>query len=37
MTPSERAKELRAQLNEASIAYHVEDAPIMEDATYDAL
>ncbi|MES1247704.1 MAG: NAD-dependent DNA ligase LigA [Actinomycetota bacterium] len=37
MQPSERAKELRAQLNEASIAYHVDDAPIMEDATYDAL
>jgi DNA ligase (NAD+) len=37
MTPSERAAELRAQLNEASIAYHVDDTPIMEDATYDAL
>jgi DNA ligase (NAD+) len=37
MTLSERAKELRDQLNEASIAYHVDDAPIMEDATYDAL
>jgi DNA ligase (NAD+) len=32
-----RAKELREQLNEASIAYHVDDAPIMDDATYDAL
>jgi DNA ligase (NAD+) len=37
MSLSERAKELREQLNEASIAYHVDDAPIMEDATYDAL
>jgi DNA ligase (NAD+) len=37
MSVSERAKELRDQLNEASIAYHVDDAPIMEDATYDAL
>jgi len=37
MRLSERAKELREQLNEASIAYHVDDAPIMEDATYDAL
>jgi DNA ligase (NAD+) len=37
MSDSERARELREQLNEASIAYHVDDAPIMEDATYDAL
>jgi DNA ligase (NAD+) len=37
MSVSERARELREQLNEASIAYHVDDAPIMEDATYDAL
>jgi DNA ligase (NAD+) len=37
MQLSDRAKELREQLNEASIAYHVDDAPIMEDATYDAL
>ena len=37
MRASERAQELREQLNEASIAYHVDDAPIMEDATYDAL
>src|SRR5690349_12039197 len=37
MSVSERAKELREQLNEASIAYHVDDAPLMEDATYDAL
>jgi DNA ligase (NAD+) len=36
-TLSDRAKELREQLNEASIAYHVDDAPVMEDATYDAL
>jgi len=37
MSDSERARELREKLNEALIAYHVEDAPIMEDATYDAL
>jgi DNA ligase (NAD+) len=37
MSISDRARELREQLNEASIAYHVDDAPIMEDATYDAL
>lgn len=37
MQLSERAKELRDRLNEASIAYHVDDAPIMEDAIYDAL
>jgi len=37
MRVSERAKELREQLNDASIAYHVDDDPIMEDATYDAL
>jgi DNA ligase (NAD+) len=34
---TERAKELREQLHEALIAYHVEDAPVMADATYDAL
>jgi DNA ligase (NAD+) len=32
-----RAAELRELLNRALIAYHVEDAPIMEDAVYDAL
>ena len=32
-----RAAELREVLNRALIAYHVEDAPIMEDAAYDAL
>jgi DNA ligase (NAD+) len=37
MPPSERAKELREQLNEASIAYYVDDAPVVDDATYDAL
>jgi DNA ligase (NAD+) len=36
-TVSERARELREQLNEASIAYYVDDAPVMDDATYDAL
>ncbi|HET7570485.1 MAG TPA: NAD-dependent DNA ligase LigA [Gammaproteobacteria bacterium] len=35
--PSERAAELRELLNRAVIAYYVDDAPIMEDATYDAL
>src|SRR4051812_532669 len=37
MRDSDRARELREQLNEASIAYHVEDAPVLDDATYDAL
>jgi DNA ligase (NAD+) len=32
-----RAAELRDLLNRALIAYHVEDAPIMTDAAYDAL
>jgi DNA ligase (NAD+) len=32
-----RAAELRELLNRALIAYHVEDAPIMEDAAYDVL
>ena len=32
-----RAAELRDLLNRALVAYHVEDAPIMEDAAYDAL
>ena len=36
-TASARAAELRDVLNRALIAYHVEDAPIMEDAAYDAL
>ncbi|HET8553060.1 MAG TPA: NAD-dependent DNA ligase LigA [Gammaproteobacteria bacterium] len=35
--PSERAAELRKLLNRAVIAYYVDDAPIMDDATYDAL
>jgi len=34
---AKRAAELRAILTKALIAYHVEDAPIMEDAAYDAL
>jgi DNA ligase (NAD+) len=37
MTQSERARELRELLNEASIAYHVDDAPVLEDAAYDVL
>jgi DNA ligase (NAD+) len=36
-TAAARAKELRDVLNRALIAYHVEDAPIMEDAAYDVL
>jgi DNA ligase (NAD+) len=32
-----RASELRDVLNRALIAYHVEDAPMMEDAAYDVL
>jgi DNA ligase (NAD+) len=35
--PAARAAELRELLNRALIAYHVEDAPIMEDAAYDVL
>jgi len=35
--PAKRAAELRELLSRALIAYHVEDAPIMEDAAYDAL
>jgi DNA ligase (NAD+) len=35
--PVKRAAELRELLTRALIAYHVEDAPIMEDAAYDAL
>jgi DNA ligase (NAD+) len=34
---SKRAAELRELLNRALIAYHVEDAPIMEDSAYDTL
>jgi DNA ligase (NAD+) len=36
-TAAARAAELRDVLNNALIAYHVEDEPIMEDAAYDAL
>ncbi len=36
-TAGARATELRDVLNHALIAYHVEDAPIMEDAAYDIL
>jgi len=32
-----RAAELREVLGRALVAYHVEDAPLMEDAAYDAL
>ncbi len=32
-----RAAELRDLLNRALIAYHVDDAPVMEDAAYDVL
>jgi len=37
LSPAERAAELRELLNRALVAYYVEDAPIMEDAAYDAL
>jgi len=37
MTLFERAAELREKLNEASIAYYGDDAPVLDDATYDAL
>jgi DNA ligase (NAD+) len=37
LSSSERAAELRELLNEASIAYHVDDDPVMEDAAYDVL
>ena len=37
MAFSERAAELRDLLDRALIAYHVDDAPIMEDSAYDAL
>jgi DNA ligase (NAD+) len=36
-TAAARAAELREVLNRALIAYHVEDAPLMEDAAYDVL
>ena len=35
--PAARAAELRDLLNRASIAYHVDDAPVMDDAAYDTL
>ena len=35
--PAVRAAELRDLLNRASIAYYVDDAPVMDDAAYDAL
>ncbi len=35
--PAPRAAELRDVLTRALVAYHVDDAPIMEDAEYDAL
>jgi len=35
--PAARAAELRDVLNRALVAYHVDDAPIMEDAAYDVL
>ncbi|HEY3541186.1 MAG TPA: NAD-dependent DNA ligase LigA [Gaiellaceae bacterium] len=37
MNPSERARELRETLNGASIAYYVDDVPVIDDAAYDAL
>ncbi len=35
--PAKRAAELRDILTRALIAYHVEDAPVMDDAAYDTL
>jgi DNA ligase (NAD+) len=37
LSSSDRAAELRELLNEASIAYHVDDQPVMDDAAYDVL
>jgi DNA ligase (NAD+) len=37
LSSSDRAAELRDLLNEASIAYHVDDTPVMDDAAYDVL
>jgi DNA ligase (NAD+) len=37
LSSSDRAAELRELLNEASIAYYVDDQPVMDDAAYDAL
>jgi DNA ligase (NAD+) len=37
LKPSDRAAELRELLHRALIAYHVDDAPEIEDAAYDAL
>jgi DNA ligase (NAD+) len=37
LSSSERAAELRERLNEASIAYYVDDQPVMDDAAYDVL
>ena len=37
MSALDRAAELRATLNRASIAYHVEDEPVLTDAEYDRL
>jgi DNA ligase (NAD+) len=36
-SPAARVDELRAIVNEALLAYHVEDDPIMSDAEYDVL
>ena len=36
-SPATRVDELRAIVNEALLAYHVEDEPIMSDAEYDRL
>ena len=37
MSRSDRAAELREKLNEASIAYYLDDTPVLDDATYDEL
>ena len=37
MTPAERARQLREQLDRANVAYYVQDAPEISDAEYDRL
>lgn len=37
MSSSDRAAELRELLNHATIAYYVDDVPVMDDAAYDTL
>jgi len=37
LSSSDRAAELRELLNGASIAYYVDDVPVMDDVAYDTL